>query len=83
MKIYILVITKKNSSFYFLYIISIPHHFHTMDFTHINYDKKTKISIPFTIIFHETLHSYKNFFSSSENVSKGHKHSFIYQPKEI
>jgi len=38
---------------------------------------KTKISIPFTILFHETLHSY-NLFLSSESVFKNHKHSFIY-----
>jgi hypothetical protein len=38
---------------------------------------KTKISIPFTILFHEILHSY-NLFLSSEGVFKGHKHPLIY-----
>ncbi len=37
---------------------------------------KIKILIPFTILFHINLHSYNNFFSSSEGVSKGLKHSF-------
>jgi len=41
-----------------------------------------KISIPFTILFHEILHSYNNLFLSSENVSKDHKHSLIYYKKK-
>ncbi len=39
---------------------------------------KIKILIPFTIIFHETLHSYNNLCPSNEGVSKGCKHSLIY-----
>ncbi len=39
---------------------------------------EAKISIPFTIIFHKTLYSYNNLFSSSEDVFKNHKQSFIY-----
>jgi hypothetical protein len=31
---------------------------------------KINISILFMILFHETLYSYNNLFSSSENVSK-------------
>jgi hypothetical protein len=47
-----------------------PYHSSTMDFTHINYVKKfqTKILIPFIILFHKTLHTYKNLFSLREIV---------------
>jgi hypothetical protein len=50
-----------------------------MDFT-IKYTKTflKKNSIPFTILFHEALHSHNNLFLSSEGVSKGHKHPLIY-----
>jgi hypothetical protein len=36
-----------------------------------------EISIPFIILFYETLHSYNNLFLSNEGVSKGYKHSLI------
>ncbi len=56
-----------------------PHHSPAMDFTQTKPKPfKTKISIPFTNVFHETLHSYNNLFLSSEGVSKDHKHAFIY-----
>jgi hypothetical protein len=42
---------------------------------------KTKISIPFTILFYEILRSYNNLFSSSEGISKDHKHSHTNQKK--
>ncbi len=58
------------------------HHSSTINFTcTISKPLKTKISIPFTILFHETLHLYNNLFLSNEGVSKCHKHSLIYQPK--
>ncbi len=58
------------------------HHSPTMNYT-LTTPKpfKIKILIPFTILFHQTLHSYNNLFLSSEGVSKGHKHSFTYYPK--
>ncbi len=69
MEIYVLICSNSFSSFYFLCIIIMPKLF------------KIKISIPFTILFHKTLHSYNNLFLSSENVFKGLKHSLIYQLK--
>jgi hypothetical protein len=42
---------------------------------------KTKISIPFTNLFYEILHSY-NLILSSESVFKGHKHRLYIIQKE-
>ncbi len=80
MEIYVFVCTNNFSPFYFLCTTNMPHHFPTMDSKHINYVEpfKTKISMPFIISLHETLHSYNNLFPLSEGVFKGHKHSFIY-----
>jgi hypothetical protein len=79
MEIYVPICINIFSSFYCLCITSMPHHVPTMDFHKLYRNfSKTKISIPFTILFYETLHSYNNLFLSNESVSKGHKHTFIY-----
>jgi len=79
MEIYVLVYINLFSPFYNLCITSMPHHFSTIDFAETTPKPfKTKILIHFTIIFHETLYSYKNLFLSSEDVFKGHKHPLIY-----
>jgi hypothetical protein len=55
-----------------------------MDSTHLQIMPKPleiKFSIPFTNLFHETFHFYNKLFLSNEGVSKGSKHSFIYQKK--
>jgi hypothetical protein len=58
MKIYVFICINVFSHFYYLCIISMPHHYFTMDFTEtIPKPFKTKISIPFIILFHEVLHS--------------------------
>jgi hypothetical protein len=44
---------------------------------------KIKISISFTILFHETLRSYNNLFSLSAGVSKGHKHPLILTKRKL
>jgi hypothetical protein len=44
---------------------------------------KTKILIPFTILFYEILHSYNNLILSSESVFNGHKHHLYIIQKEI
>jgi len=80
MKICVIVCINIFSPLYCICLISMPHHSPIMDFTYIFLMKpfKTKISIPFTILFHKILHSYQNLFISSEGVSKGHKHPLIY-----
>jgi hypothetical protein len=79
MEIYVFIYILFFSPFYYLYIISIPHHAPTMDFSlPILKPFKTKISILLTIIFYEILYSYNNLFLLSEGVSKGHKHPLIY-----
>jgi hypothetical protein len=79
MEIYVIVCIIIISHFYCLCITNMSHHSSTMNFTYIILKLfETKISIPFTILFHETLHSYKKLFLSSESVFKGHKHSLIY-----
>jgi len=79
MEIYVLVCINLFSLFYYLCITSMPHHFNTMDFAETTPKPfKIKILIHFTIIFHETLYSYKNVFLSNEDVFKGHKHPLIY-----
>jgi hypothetical protein len=40
---------------------------------------KTKISIPFIVLFYEILHSYNNLFSSNESIFKDQKHSHTNQ----
>ncbi len=58
------------------------HHSFTMDFTKtIPKPFRTKIRIPFTILFHEIFRLYNDLFLSSDGVPKGHKHSLIYSPK--
>jgi hypothetical protein len=55
-----------------------------MDSTHLQITPKPleiKLSIPFINSFHETFHFYNKLFLSSEGVSKGSKHPFIYQTK--
>jgi hypothetical protein len=38
---------------------------------------KTKISIPFTILFHKTLHSHYYFFSHKNVFQKSQTHTYI------
>ncbi len=85
MKIYVLVYTNNFSLFYFLCITNMPHHFPTMNFTHINYTKtfhNKKSQFPSQFYSIKLLHSYNNLFLSSESVFKGHKHPLIYYRKE-
>jgi hypothetical protein len=79
-EIYVLFYTNIFSPFYFVYVTIMWYHFLAMDFTQLQIMQKifeNKISIIFTILFHKTLHSYNNLFSSSKSVFKAHKHSFI------
>jgi hypothetical protein len=82
MEIYVLGCINIFSPFYCLCINSMPHHSRTMNYTSTTLKPfKIETSIPFTILFYQTLHSYNSLFLSSEGVSKGHKHPLIYYPK--
>jgi ssDNA-specific exonuclease RecJ len=57
----------------------------TMDFTHLRTmpkPLKTKLSILFTSLFYKTFHFDNKLLSLNEDVSKGPKHSLIYQQKK-
>jgi hypothetical protein len=65
MKIYVFGCMNIFSFFYCLYITIIPHHSPPMTFTWtISKPFKTKIFIPFTILFNKTSHSNNNLFLS-------------------
>jgi hypothetical protein len=82
MELYVLGYINIFSPLYYLCINSMPHHSPTMNYTKtISKPFKTKMSIPFTILFYVILHSHNNFFLLSEGVFKGHKHPLIYYPK--
>jgi hypothetical protein len=72
-KIYVFVCTNIHSPIYFLCMTIMPHHFHTMHFTHSQIMPKTlknKLSTPFISLIHETFHSFNKLFSSSDGVFK-------------
>jgi len=63
MEIYVFFGINIFSFLYCLCIINISHHSPTIDFTNtILKLLKTKILIPFIILFHESSHSYKKIF---------------------
>lgn len=80
----LLFCTNIHSPIYFLCITIMPHHFHTMHFTHSQIMPKivkNKVSTPFISLFHENFHSY-NKLSSNDNVFKcPQKHPCFSQPK--
>jgi hypothetical protein len=80
MEIYVFGYTNIVPPFYCL-CISILFSYHELNINTTKTIQNRKFESLHNYIFHQTLHSYKNFVSS-EGVSKRHKHSLIYCAKK-